>query len=212
MKIIIFLIILLIQFNAYALDSIKIQDVQKHWAIATYSDNNDEALKIFLEYEDILANVKDIDLIIWRGIIKSSHAKFTNPIKSLALVKSAKKDFELAISIDQDALNGSALTSLGALYLMVPSWPIGFGDDDKAKNLLLESIKIDPKGIDVNYFYGLYLYEQNNFKESLKYLNIALKANPRKGRPIADLGRKKEINQMIKKCNNQINLNKKKIR
>ncbi len=41
-----------------------------------------------------------------------------------------------SISIDGSVLQGSAYTSLGTLYYQVPGWPIGFGDDEKAEELL----------------------------------------------------------------------------
>ena len=41
-----------------------------------------------------------------------------------------------ALAIDPKALAGSAYTSLGSLYYQVPGWPIGFGDDKKAREML----------------------------------------------------------------------------
>ena len=68
--------------------------------------------------------------------------------------KASKKDLEKALSIDPDALSGSAYTSLGTLYFNVPGWPIGFGDDEKAEQLL-KSPDGKPIGIDSNYFMGI---------------------------------------------------------
>ena len=69
-------------------------------------------------------------------------------------MKDAKQHFEQAIQIDSQGSNGAAYTSLGSLYYQVPSWPIAYGDNDKAKNMLLKGLEINPDGIDANYFYG----------------------------------------------------------
>ena len=35
---------------------------------------------------------------------------------------------------------GSAYTSLGTLYFKVPGWPVGFGDEEKAEELLRKAL------------------------------------------------------------------------
>ena len=72
-------------------------------------------------------------------------------------MKAARAEFEQAIQRDARALAGSAYVSLGSLYYQVPGWPIGFGDDDKAEQLLKQGLAIDPDGIDANYVNGILL-------------------------------------------------------
>jgi Tfp pilus assembly protein PilF len=84
---------------------------------------------------------------------------------ALSLVKQARTNLEKAIEIEPNALQGSAWTSLGALYYQVPGWPIGFGDKDKADEMLKKALAINPDGIDPNYFYGDYLLKE---KERMK--------------------------------------------
>ena len=93
---------------------------------------------------------------IWYGIIVASYAGAKGGVGALALVKDAKAALEHAIASDPKALAGSAYTSLGSLYYQVPGWPIGFGDDKKARELLETALKLNPDGIDPNYFYGEY--------------------------------------------------------
>ena len=64
---------------------------------------------------------------------------------ALSLAKDAKKALEQALEIDPRALDGSAYTSLGSLYYQVPGWPIGFGNDEKARELLLKALEINPE-------------------------------------------------------------------
>jgi Flp pilus assembly protein TadD len=81
----------------------------------------------------------------------------------------------------------------------VPSWPISFGDNQKAKEYLTKGLELNPDGIDSNYFYGDYHYNAGDKSKAEKVLRKALQATPREGRAVADEGRKKEINDLLKK-------------
>jgi tetratricopeptide (TPR) repeat protein len=141
--------------------------------------------------------------LVWQGIIEGTFAGVRNGIRgqlaALALVKDAKQHFEQAIQIDSQGSNGAAYTSLGSLYYQVPPWPIAYGDNDKAKNMLLKGLEINPDGIDANYFYGEFLFKTGELNKATEVLKKGLLAEPREGREIADEGRKKEINDLLKK-------------
>jgi Tfp pilus assembly protein PilF len=79
----------------------------------------------------------------------------------------------------------------------VPGWPIGFGDDDTAEEMLRQALTMNPDGIDPNYFYGDFLAEDGRKQEAVRYLSRALNAAPRVGRPLADQGRRKEIKMRL---------------
>jgi Tfp pilus assembly protein PilF len=95
--------------------------------------------------------------------------------------------------LNPQALQGSAYTSLGALYYSVPGWPVGFGDDELAEELLQKALVQNPDGIDSNYFYGSFLVTEKRYVEARQYLQKAQQAAPREGRALADAGRKQEI-------------------
>ena len=114
-------------------------------------------------------------------------------------LKDAKQHFEQAIKIDPHGSDGSAFTSLGSLYYQVPPWPIAYGDNDKAGEMLAKGLEINPDGIDANYFYGEFLFKRGELNKATEALKKALLAVPREGREIADEGRKKEINDLLKK-------------
>jgi hypothetical protein len=59
--------------------------------------------------------------------------------------------------------------------------------------LLRKALSLNPDGIDPNYFYADYLYEQGRYAESLQYLEHAAQAPARIGRELADEGRRGEI-------------------
>ena len=136
---------------------------------------------------------------IWYGIIVASHAGAKGGLGALSLAKDAKTSFEQALEIDRNALDGSAYTSLGSLYYQVPGWPIGFGDDKKARELLQKALALNPDGIDPNYFLGDFLYRKGDYAGARAALAKALAAPPRPGRALADEGRRKEIEELLAK-------------
>ena len=137
--------------------------------------------------------------LVWEGIVVSSWAGEKGGLGALGLVKQAKAIYEQAIQIDGKALDGSAYNSLGVLYYKVPGWPLGFGDKDKARELLHKALAINPQGIDANYFYAEYLVETKHADEAVPYLERALQAPSRPGRQIADTGRREEVRAMLAK-------------
>lgn len=175
-----------------------IQYLQKEWAISNYELSGDaqkESFENLISEADhkLLAYPQSAELYIWRGIIKSTYAGVKGGLGALKYAKSAKFDLEKALDIDATALQGSAYTSLGTLYFNVPGWPIGFGDDEKAEELLKKALEINPNGIDPNYFYGQFLIGEKRYSEAKSYMTKALQAKPRTGRSLADAERREEI-------------------
>lgn len=139
------------------------------------------------------------EVLIWEGIVLSSEAGARGGLGALSLVKEARDRLEAALKLNDQALNGSAYTSLATLYAKVPGWPIGFGDKTRADAYFKKSLAINPDGIDPNFFYGEYLAERDQVREARTYLDTALKAPARPGRELADSGRRQEIQALMKK-------------
>ncbi len=173
--------------------------IQQAWARVNYEmPAGDERAKAFEALEQRAENFTHQnparpEALIWEGIIESSYAGARGGLGALSLCKEARGNLEAALKLDPNALDGSAYTSLGALYYKVPGFPVGFGDDEKAGKLLQQALKLNPNGIDPNYFYAEYLFEQGRYPEALQYLDKAGKAAPRPGREVADKGRRGEI-------------------
>ena len=131
----------------------------------------------------------------------ASTLKRLNAINPFALkfVFNAKDSLEKAIDINPQALSGSAYTSLAVLYAKVPGFPLGFGDSDKAEDFFRKSLEINPEGIDPNFLYAEFLFDEDRKDEAKKYLQKALEAQPRPGREVADAGRMNEVKELLKK-------------
>ena len=140
---------------------------------------------------------------IWSGIIKSTYAGAKGGLGALSLAKESKADLEKAMTLNDKALDGSAYASLGTLYYSVPGWPVGFGDDDKAEELLQQALVLNPDGIDSNYFYGSFLITEKRYDEAAQYLRKAQQAPARANRPLANEGRQKEIMQALADIQNK---------
>ena len=179
-----------------------IAELQGEWARIKYQSSPSEQKQ---QYEALAAKAEAVtarypqkaEPLIWEGIILSTWAGTKGGLGALSLVKASRDRLQQALEIDPASLDGSAYTSLGTLYYKVPGWPIGFGDTDKAETLLKQALDINPDGIDPNFFYGEFLYEEGRYSESVAVLNHALQAPPRPSRPLADAGRKAEIEQLL---------------
>lgn len=177
--------------------------VRDRWAEVKYDvpeDQRDTAFETLAKQAESVrtAHPGDAGALIWEGIVLSSWAGEKGGLGALGLVKKARKDFEQAIAIEPGALEGSAYTSLGSLYYQVPGWPVGFGDDDKAREMLTKGLEANPAGIDANFFYADFLRDQEDYAGARAALQKVLAAPPRPGRERADAGRRAEAEAMLK--------------
>lgn len=182
-----------------------IRELQHDWEVIRYQTPAAERERRFealsTKAHAVCATFPDrSEPLVWEGIIVSSWAGEQGGLGALRLARNAKELFERAIAIDGRVLDGSAYNSLGVLYYKVPGWPIGFGSNGKAKELLLEALALNPDGIDPNFFFGEFLLETNQPAEAIMYLERALAAPPRPGRRVADAGRREEARALLQKA------------
>lgn len=190
-------------FNAKAELPDELLAVQTRWAQIRYEVPEAQRAAAFEALQKDAATLRQhypdrAEPLIWEGIVYATWAGAKGGLGALGLCKKAKADFEAALALDANALDGSAYTSLGSLYYQVPGWPIGFGDDDKAAELLQKGLAIAPDGIDANFFWGDYLLEQERYEDAVRALEHAAAAPPRAGRESADAGRQQEIAAKLK--------------
>jgi tetratricopeptide (TPR) repeat protein len=179
-----------------------IAQLQSRWAEVKYQLPEAQREKAFAQLATEAqamreAHAKEAPYLVWEGIIRATYAGARGGLGALSEAKKARAAFEQSISIDPSALGGSAYTSLGSLYYQVPGWPVGFGDDDKAEEMLRKGLALDPDGIDANYFWGDFLLDQDRYDEAIAAFEKARAAPPRPGRESADAGRRAEIDAKI---------------
>jgi len=196
--------------NVFAGAQDDVAQLQESWAVANYTLKDKAQITAFETLiqqaeKAVIANTDSVEVLIWQGVIKASYAGVKGGLGALSLAKSAKADFEKALKIDDKALQGASYTNLGVLYYKVPGWPIGFGDNNKAKLFLDEALAIDSEGIENNYFYADYLIDQHQYAQAETYLLKAQHAPARPNRPLADKGRQTEIAAALQNIKLQLN-------
>ena len=142
--------------------------------------------------------------LIWEAIILASSAGENGGLGALSLVKQARELLLKAEEINATAMDGSVYTSLGSLYYQVPGWPLAFGDDDQARVYLEKALALNPDGIDANYFYGDFLMQQGDYAAAIIAFEKALQAPSRPDRPLADKGRRQEVQAALAEANNKL--------
>ena len=139
------------------------------------------------------------EALIWDGIITSERASMASTFYALGFAKRARDILEQAYNLDPAKLDAGATTSLGVLYYRVPGFPIGFGDKAKARQLLEQAVKLAPNGLDAWYFYGDFLYTQNEFPKAVEVFQHALKIPQHPDRPLWDKNRRLVIEELLDK-------------
>lgn len=184
--------------------------LQQQWAVIKYQTPGEEQQEAAIE--QLAAKAAQLtaqypgkaEPLIWQGIILATKAGIDGGLSALGDAKAARAALESAEKLDPHALNGSVYTSLGSLYHKVPRWPVGFRDNDKAKEYLEKALAINPDGIDSNFFYGEFLYDDGDYARAQAVLEHGLTAPMRPGRELADKGRAEEIRELLVKVQKKL--------
>ncbi len=190
--------------GAASLD-VDLRDIQQAWARINYSTAPVDQKA--MEFGQLATKAAALSAsqpgraepMVWHGIALASQAGTKGGLGALSLAKQARSVLESSLKIDAAALSGSAHTSLGTLYHKVPGFPVGFGDDKKARKHLETALKLNPTGIDPNFFYAEFLLDEGETALAIKHLKIAQAAPSRPGRETADAGRRQEIAALLSK-------------
>ncbi len=135
--------------------------------------------------------------LIMEAVARSAWAEKAGRLKALEQAKIARGLLEQSVAIDPLALSGAAWVTLGTLYYRVPGWPLGFGDDDKAREYLEKALRIDADNIDAYFFYGEFLAGAGDAGKAREMWNRALSRPVRARFPVADAGRRRMIRDKL---------------
>lgn len=197
-------LLLLLSTQCFA-DNLKVslQNIETEWASIYYSAPKSKQSQA---YQQLLGKImtlserhpNDSDLIFWKAVVKVTNADHQDALTALKTIKEARALLIKAIQINPETMNGSAYVTLGTLYYMVPKWPIAFGDDRTAQEMLETALQINPNGIDTNYFYGDFLLAHDKADEAIKYFEKAATSPARDEQLYADNQLKAEASLALK--------------
>jgi len=184
-------------------DEVKL--INDNWARVSYQLNGSSHQAVALDRlghqaEQIVARYPgQAEPLLWQGIVVSEQANRANIFHKLGLATRARDILARAYALNPRAGNGGAAMSLGVLYYKVPGSPIGFGDKARARQLLQQALALDPNGLDANYFWGDFLYDQGDINGARAALQRALKAPHDPNRVVWDAGRRGEVQALLAK-------------
>jgi len=183
----------------------ELADLQQQWAVIKYQTpdhaRQEQEISALADRAEQLShdNPGNAEALIWQAIIISTQADIENNIGALGEAGHARDLLLQAEKINPRALGGLVYTSLGVLYYKVPGWPVSFGDKQTARQYLEKGLAINPDGLDANFFYGDFLYQDRDFSKAGTVLTHALAAPQESGGGVADGGRRQEIRALLAK-------------
>lgn len=181
-----------------------VEALRKEWAVIKYQTPKKQQIAKFeaLIKKAEMVNQQhpnDADVLLWHGTILSTYSSVRGGLGALPFVKEARTLLERSIQLNGSGDNGFAQGVLGAVYARVPGWPIAFGSTQKAREYLETAIRLNPNGLDSNYYYGDFLVDEGEYDLAKKHLEIAQRAPIRHGYEVQDRGRKGEVAQSLAK-------------
>jgi tetratricopeptide (TPR) repeat protein len=204
-----FVALLLLSSQCFAGDlKTSLNSIESQWATIYYQTPKPQqgtAYQQLLTQADSLAQAfpKAAEPLFWQAVIKATYADQQDGLSALQAINEARDLLTKAITIDPTTMDGSAYVTLGTLYYMAPSWPVAFGDNNEARKMFQAALKINPGGIDANYFYGEFLASVNELKEAKKHFEIASKAPIRNKQNLADSQLRQEAAAALKNINDR---------
>ncbi|MDP1663666.1 MAG: hypothetical protein Q8L79_00960 [Methylobacter sp.] len=192
MKKLVFVVLLLLSIQCFAEnleDSLK--NIEAEWASIYYSTPKSKQGPAYAQLLDRITNLarqypNAAEPVFWQAVLKATYADQQDAFSALGAIHEARDLLIKVIKINPKTMGGAAYVTLGTLYYRAPKWPISFGDDDAAKQMLETALKINPDGIDANYFYGEFLLLHNKFNDAAIYLEKAAAAPVRAEQLYAD--------------------------
>ncbi|ESS72207.1 hypothetical protein MGMO_66c00460 [Methyloglobulus morosus KoM1] len=204
-----FVALLLLSLQCYA-DGVanSVQAIESEWASIYYTlpkSSQEGAYDALLKKATKLTeqHPNSSELLFWQAVILATNAELQDGFTALNAIHKSRDLLLQSIKMNPQTANGSAYVTLGTLYYMAPKWPIAFGDTEKAEQMFQAALKINPNGIDANYFYGDFLRANNHPTEAEIYFEKALSAPSRDDQLFADNKLKDEVKLALANTKNR---------
>lgn len=186
----------------------KAQSLSNEWSGIFYRLPGDQQAE---KYKALLSRIQTLkaqypqsaEPLILEAITLCTLAAADWGFDSLSRIREAKELLEKSIDLNPKAMEATAFITLGNLYYRLPGWPISFGDDEQALQYLETAIKLDPDGLDANYFLGDYWLSEEEFDKAMPYLEKANQAPIRPYHRLSDMRVKAEAKKALQAARNR---------
>ncbi|MDT8428322.1 MAG: hypothetical protein RQ757_06110 [Pseudomonadales bacterium] len=105
--------------------------------------------------------------------IRFGYADTQGIVRGVRLMKTSRDELEHALTLDPAVRNGFAQAFLGYLYVGMPPWPLGFRDREKGVQLLEDALRINPDGMEINYYFAEYYGAEKDYGKALEHVERA---------------------------------------
>lgn len=182
---------------------VAVQQMKEQWAAIKYHVPKEQKVKqlesLIKKIDDLAQqNPNDALPLLWEGTMLSTLASLKSGLSALGTAKKAKATLEKSLIKDPTAENGYAHVILGALYARVPGKPVGFGNKETAKHHFQTALRMDPDGLETNYFYGDFLMAEGAYPMAKVHFEKADKAPVNPDSRVFEKGRRQELASAMK--------------
>ena len=188
----------------------ELSDIQQSWDQANYQSANAEEKKRQLEALSARSEAlvrkypRRAEPLVWEGIVLSTYAGAKGGLGALSLAKKSRDCLLEATRIDPAALEARHSRVSARCTTRCRVGLSGSATRKRRPDFLNKALALNPDGMDPNYFLGELLFEQGEYARSLQHLQKALAAPPRPDRPVADAGRRAEIDMLVAKVRSKL--------
>ncbi len=143
----------------------------------TWNDNRDretpfeELLQSVESYRD--ANPGNASAWIVLARVRFGYANTQGIVRGMRLMKEVRDELQKSVQLDAQAEQGFGQALLGFLYVGMPPWPLGFRNKDKGADYLAAAYRLNPDGMEINYYYAQYYASEKRFAQALQHVERA---------------------------------------
>jgi len=123
--------------------------------------------------------------LVWQAWALSEYAMAIKSFSSMEAYREARNKLEEALQIDSNVFNGKGWVTLARLYHHLPRWPISYGNKKKAEEYYRKGLSINPSDCEANYFSAELFYDNENYAEAQRHLEVAKKAQQQQSQALA---------------------------
>ena len=142
-----------------------------------YSSDNDlaEPLRVLLTEAETYRDANPTDPEGWLASarIRFGYANTQGPVRGMRLISESRDEIVRSVYLNQSTDRGFGLAFLGYLYVIMPRWPVSFGNRGKGWEYMEQALIVDSESVANKYFLTVILIAERRFEEAEETLKSA---------------------------------------